>query len=104
MVGCIVAATASSIKILIGGMVLIALGASTQLSFGFVSNELVPMRYRFFCNSWLYLWTLPISGFGPAVSQAFILYTPVGWRGLVTEAPPKQSVAKADFISAATIS
>lgn len=62
-------------------MLLISLAASTQLSFSAVSNELVPMKYRFLVNSWLYIWTLPISGFGPAVSKAFILYTSVGWRG-----------------------
>jgi predicted MFS family arabinose efflux permease len=55
--GNIVAATAQSIPALIGATALIGLAASTQLSFSFVSNELVPMKYRFVTNAWLYIWT-----------------------------------------------
>ncbi|KAH6679631.1 fungal trichothecene efflux pump [Halenospora varia] len=80
LVGNIVAATAQSIPALIGATTLIGLAASTQLSFSFVSNELVPMKYRFLTNAWLYIWTIPISGLGPAISKAFILYTASGWR------------------------
>lgn len=69
-----------SIPALIGATTLIGLAASTQLSFSFVSNELVPMKYRFMTNAWLYIWSLPISGLGPAISKAFILYTSAGWR------------------------
>jgi hypothetical protein len=47
LIGCIVAATAKTIPSLIGAIVLIGLAASTQLSFPIVSNELVPMKYRF---------------------------------------------------------
>ncbi|RDW72199.1 MFS general substrate transporter-28 [Coleophoma crateriformis] len=80
LIGNIVAATAQSIPALIGATTLIGLAASTQLSFSFVSNELVPMKYRFLTNAWLYLWTVPISGLGPAISKAFILRTSSGWR------------------------
>lgn len=38
------------------------------------------MKYRYLANGWLYIWTLPISGFAPAISKAFILYTEQGWR------------------------
>jgi hypothetical protein len=38
------------------------------------------MKYRFLTTAWLYLWTIPISGLGPAVSKAFVLYTGQGWR------------------------
>lgn len=65
---------------LIVGMALIGLGGSAQQSFSFVSNELVPMKYRFIVVSWLYLWCLPTSAFGGAVSKAFVLYTGPGWR------------------------
>jgi len=81
IVGCIVAATASTVKILIGAMVLIGLGAAAQQCFAIVSNEIVPMRWRFLVMSFLYIFTVPISGLGPLVSKAFILQTPVGWRG-----------------------
>ena len=80
LIGNIVAATAQSIPALIGATTLIGLAASTQLSFSFVSNELVPMKYRFLTNAWLYIWSLPISGLGPAISKAFILYTSSSWR------------------------
>jgi len=79
ILGNVVAATAQSIPTLIGATALIGLAASTQLSFSFVSNELVPMKYRFVTNAWLYIWTVPISGLGPAVSKAFVLYTAQSW-------------------------
>lgn len=47
LIGNIVAATAQSIPALIGATTMIGLAASTQLSFSFVSNDLVPMKYRF---------------------------------------------------------
>jgi hypothetical protein len=81
VIGCAVVATAQSIKVMIGGMLLVSLAASTQLSFGIVSNELVPMKYRFVTHAWLYLWCIPLSGFGPVVSKAFILGTKSSWRG-----------------------
>ncbi|KAL5363379.1 fungal trichothecene efflux pump [Aspergillus floccosus] len=80
LVGCIVAATAQNVPALIVGMALVGLGGSAQQSFSFVSNELVPMKYRFIVNSWIYLWTLPTSAFGAAISKAFVLYTAPGWR------------------------
>jgi hypothetical protein len=72
--------SAQSIPALIGATALIGLAAATQLSVFFVTNELVPMKSRFFVNAWLYCWSLPISGLGPAISKAFILYTSSGWR------------------------
>ncbi|KAJ5722973.1 MFS general substrate transporter [Penicillium malachiteum] len=80
LLGCIVAATAPNVPAFMVGMALIGLGGSAQQSFSFVSNEIVPMKYRFIVNNWLYLWTLPTSAFGAAVSKAFILYTSSGWR------------------------
>ncbi|KAI1612560.1 fungal trichothecene efflux pump [Exophiala viscosa] len=80
LIGCIVSAVAQSVPTLIAGIALIGLGAGAQQSFSFVSNELVPMKYRFMINGWIYLWCFPTGGFGAAVSKAFILYTPKGWR------------------------
>lgn len=80
--GSIVCATAQSINTLIGGMTLIGCGAATQLSFHFVTAELVPMRARFWSVAFIYLFSIPGSGFGPAISEAFInRYPGVGWRG-----------------------
>ena len=67
---------------LIGGNVLLGIATAPQLSFHFVVGELVPMKYRFFAGAFLYLFPLPTSGFGPAISYAFQTQTEVGWRGV----------------------
>ena len=67
---------------LIGGNVLLGIATAPQLSFHFVMGELVPMKYRFLGGAFLYLFPLPTSGFGPAVSYAFQTETSVGWRGV----------------------
>ena len=82
-IGSIVCATARSIGALIGGTTLIGLAAATQLSFHFVTAELVPMRARFWSVSCIYMFAIPGSGFGPAVAEAFVVrYPSVGWRGV----------------------
>ncbi|KAF9895194.1 hypothetical protein FE257_000096 [Aspergillus nanangensis] len=80
LVGCIIAATAPNVPALIVGMAFIGLAASAQQSFSYVSNELVPMKWRFFTNSCLYVATIPTSGLGAVVSKAMIIYTKPGWR------------------------
>ncbi|KAK5329097.1 hypothetical protein LTR70_000933 [Exophiala xenobiotica] len=80
LIGSVVSAVAQNVPTLIGGIALIGLGAGAQQSFSFVSNELVPMKYRYITNGWIYLWCFPTGGFGAAISKAFILYTKPGWR------------------------
>ncbi|KAI9809979.1 MAG: hypothetical protein M1827_006746 [Pycnora praestabilis] len=80
LIGCIVCATAKDIPTLIGGQTLIGLAASSQQSFAIISGELVPVKYRFLANAYIYVWCIPISGLAPAVANAFILYTAAGWR------------------------
>jgi len=80
LIGCIISAVAQNVPTLIGGIALIGIGAGAQQSFSFVSNELVPMKYRFMTNGWIYLWCYPTGGFGAAISKAFILYTKPSWR------------------------
>jgi MFS family permease len=81
-VGSVVCARASSINVLIGGTTLIGLGAATQLSFHFVTAELVPMRARFWSVAIIYAFSIPGSGFGPIIAEAFVAHTSVGWRGV----------------------
>ncbi|KJR86888.1 siderophore iron transporter [Sporothrix schenckii 1099-18] len=81
VVGAIVCATAKTIPVLVGGNVLLGLATSTQLSFHFVMGELVPMRYRYVGNAFLYCFTFPGSGVGPSIAFAFV-QRPVGWRGV----------------------
>jgi MFS family permease len=83
LVGSIICAVAKDIPTLIGGTTLIGIGAATQVSFPIVVGELLPMRYRFYGNALIFIFAIPGSGFGPAVANAFILYTSVGWRGMV---------------------
>ncbi|ORY07019.1 fungal trichothecene efflux pump [Clohesyomyces aquaticus] len=80
-VGSIVCATAQTVPSFIGGMVIIGIGAATQLSYYYVIGELLPMKYRLAGNGFCYIFAIP-AGFGPAISRAFVLYQPkVGWRG-----------------------
>jgi hypothetical protein len=64
---------------LIGGNVLLRISTAPQLSFHFVMGELVPMKYRYVCNAFLYIFTILGSGFGPVISYAFQSETSVGW-------------------------
>ena len=82
LLGSIVNATAKDVNTLIGGNTLIGVAAAAQLSYYYVMGELVPMKYRFTGNGFCYLFTLPASGFAPAIGNAFLLYTNVSWRGL----------------------
>ena len=83
LIGSIICAVAKDIPTLIGGTTLIGIGASTQVSFPIVVGELLPMKYRFYGNALIFIFAIPGSGFGPAIANAFILYTDVGWRGML---------------------
>ncbi|KAF2827930.1 MFS general substrate transporter [Ophiobolus disseminans] len=78
--GAIVASTAKTMNVLIGGQVLIGLSASTGYSYSFVIGELVPVKYRFIFNSVIFLFSIPTGGFGAAVATSLILNTAGGWR------------------------
>ncbi|CAK7207443.1 hypothetical protein SEUCBS139899_010253 [Sporothrix eucalyptigena] len=80
LVGCIVSAVAQNVPTLIGGTALVGLASCGQLSFPYITGELVPMRYRFAMNSLMYVFCVPFSGFAPIVSKSFILHTAAGWR------------------------
>ncbi|PYH65808.1 MFS general substrate transporter [Aspergillus vadensis CBS 113365] len=81
-VGSIVCARADSVNTLIGGMTLIGLAASTQVSYFYVVAELVPMKYRFAANSLMYVFTTPGGAFAPAIGESLVRTTFVGWRGV----------------------
>jgi len=51
LIGAIVAATAKTIPVLIGGNVLLGLSTATQLSYHYVLGELVPTKYRYIATS-----------------------------------------------------
>jgi MFS family permease len=80
LLGCIISAVATHIPMLIGGTALIGFASASQLSYPFVVGELVPFKHRFLSLSFLYLWAVPFSGLGPAISYAFLQHTPHTWR------------------------
>lgn len=80
LIGCIVSATAPSINALIAGMTLIGLGASTQVSYFYVSAELLPQQYRFVGNAVMYIFAIPGGAFAPAIANSAIIQTQGGWR------------------------
>ncbi|CAK7200126.1 hypothetical protein SEUCBS139899_002816 [Sporothrix eucalyptigena] len=82
VVGAIVCATAKTIPMLIGGNVLLGMATATQMSFHFVMGELVPMRFRYIGNAFLYCFTFPGSGVAPSISYSFIERAGVSWRGV----------------------
>ena len=100
VVGSIVCATAQSIPTLIAGSLLLGICSATQMSFHFVvgyddppirfparSNsflsELVPLKWRYIANSFMYLFCIPGTGLAPSIAYDFIdKYQSVGWRGV----------------------
>ncbi|KIX06727.1 uncharacterized protein Z518_04703 [Rhinocladiella mackenziei CBS 650.93] len=80
VVGSIVSATAPTINALIAGMTLIGLAASTQVSYFYVTAELIPSNYRFVGNAVMYIFATPGGAFSPAIANSAILHTPTGWR------------------------
>jgi len=80
LIGCIVSAVATSIPMLIGGTVMIGFAAASQLSYVFVVGELIPFKHRFVSLSFLYVWAVPVAGFGPLMSYLFVQHTKHGWR------------------------
>ncbi|KAL1893280.1 hypothetical protein Sste5346_006456 [Sporothrix stenoceras] len=80
LIGCIVSAVAQNVPTLIGGTALVGLASCGQLSFPYITGELVPMKYRFAMNSFMYVFCVPFSGFAPVISKSFILHTAAGWR------------------------
>ncbi|KAF2161856.1 hypothetical protein M409DRAFT_58639 [Zasmidium cellare ATCC 36951] len=79
LIGSIVGATAKNVNTLIGAEVLIGIAVAFQQSFFWVVAELVPMKYRYFANSYCYLMTTPTSPLAARVAYSFQTY-PGGWR------------------------
>ncbi|KAB5530376.1 fungal trichothecene efflux pump [Coniochaeta sp. 2T2.1] len=65
---------------LIGGITIVGVAASTQLSFSFLLGELVPMKWRFLGNAYLYVYAIPFSGLAPVIAQSLASRGQSGWR------------------------
>jgi len=79
LLGCIVSAVATNVPALIGGTAMIGFASATQLSYTLVIGELIPFKYRFMSLAFVYVWAVPFSGFGPALSYAFVQHTAAEW-------------------------
>lgn len=78
--GAIWASQANSVKQLVGATVMLGLAGGVQISYFWIISEIVPMRWRFFANATIYLFSFT-SWLGPKISYDFFTKTPVGWRG-----------------------
>ncbi|KAF2808981.1 MFS general substrate transporter [Mytilinidion resinicola] len=79
LIGAIIASTAKTIPVLIGGQTLVGLSACTGYSYSFISGEIVPVRHRFIANAIIFIFSMPTAGFGAAISTSFITKTGPGW-------------------------
>ncbi|KAB5581034.1 major facilitator superfamily domain-containing protein, partial [Coniochaeta sp. 2T2.1] len=68
------------VNVLIGGITIVGVAASTQLSFSFLLGELVPMKWRFLGNAYLYVYAIPFSGLAPVIAQSLASRGQSGWR------------------------
>ena len=82
LIGSIICATAHNVMTLIGGNVFLGSASAFQLSFSYVLQELLPMKYRYLGSGFIYLWSIAGSGFGPAIAYSFVTRYSVGWRGV----------------------
>jgi MFS family permease len=80
LIGSIIAATASSVTVLIIGETMIGLASSAGLSYSLVLGEMIPMKQRFAYNASVYVFAISTTGLGAVIAQAFVLYTTPGWR------------------------
>lgn len=80
LVGCIVGAAATNVPMLIGANVLIGSASATQLSFGYLIAEVVPMKHRYLASSYVYALLIPMSGVAPVISTSLIANTTPSWR------------------------
>ncbi|KAK2053642.1 MFS general substrate transporter [Colletotrichum caudatum] len=80
LIGCIIAATAKTVNVLIGANVFVGLGSATQVSFPYLISELVPMNYRYFASTYIYTLLIPVAGLAPVVATTLAANTAYSWR------------------------
>jgi MFS family permease len=80
VIGCILAARATSVEYLIGASAVISLGASCHDLYPPLSLELVPNKYRGLTQGLVTFAVMPTLGLGPLFARMFVEYTTIGWR------------------------
>ena len=79
LLGSITGAVAPNVNTIIGAETFIGVAVAFQQSFFWAVAELVPMKYRYFANSYCYLMTVPSSPLAARVAYSLIQY-PGAWR------------------------
>ena len=80
VIASIVMAKSTSINMLIGGAALMGFATTTQLSFPYVIQELVPNKHRGYAQAFMILGCLPFAGFGPIIARSLLQHSALGWR------------------------
>ena len=78
--GSAVMAKATSINMVIAGAVIYGVACTTQLTFSFIIQELVPNRHRGTAQAIVTLLVTPFAGFAPIIARNLIQYSALGWR------------------------
>lgn len=76
----VLSAKATSINMLIAGSVILGLANTSQLTFPFVIQELVPNKHRGYAQAVMIFCVVPFAGFGPVIARSLIENTELGWR------------------------
>lgn len=80
VIGCIICAKATSINMLIAGSAIYGVASTTQLTFPYIIQELVPNKYRGVVQGAMIVGVLPFAGFGSLIAREFINNPNLGWR------------------------
>ena len=83
LIGAIICATAKNINTVVGGSVLIGLGAGVQTNYPLLIQELVPNKHRAWAQGGIMIAVFPAIGWGPAIARSFVEHTKLGWRYVI---------------------
>ncbi|CAK7218972.1 hypothetical protein SCUCBS95973_003663 [Sporothrix curviconia] len=80
VVGAAICAKATSINMLVAGAAIYGVACTTQLTYPFVVQELVPNKHRGIGQAVITFAVLPFAGFGSIIARDLIKYSALGWR------------------------
>ncbi|KAL1889494.1 hypothetical protein Sste5346_008872 [Sporothrix stenoceras] len=78
--GSVICAKATSINMLIAGSAIYGVASTTQLTFPYIIQELVPNKHRGIVQGVMIIGVLPFAGFGSLIAREFINNPNLGWR------------------------
>ncbi|CAK7238489.1 hypothetical protein SEUCBS140593_010740 [Sporothrix eucalyptigena] len=80
VIGSAICGKATSINMLIAGSTIYGIASTTQLTFPYVIQELVPNKHRGIAQAIVIAGVLPFAGFGTIIARELIQYSRLGWR------------------------